>query len=307
MNRIAVIVVTYNRLDMLKKCISSLLNQSCRCDIIIIDNASTDDTEEYGKNIVNRYNNVKYYNTGNNLGGAGGFNYGMRTAVEAGYEYVWIMDDDCLPYEDALSELMAADEKLSGKYGWLSSIALWSNGHECKMNRQKLKKSFYDYMEFIQYGLVQAEQATFVSLFLKNDVIRKVGLPIKDFFIWGDDIEYTRRISVRYNMPCFVVGKSKVHHVMKSNTGSSIAIDGSDRIERYRYAFRNENYLYRKEGIKGIAYYIAKCGINILRILKNAPNRKLYRCSIILDCMIKGIFFNPEVEYINSSDNIMQI
>lgn len=307
MNKIVAIVVTHNRLEMLKKCIEALLDQSPPCDVLVVNNASTDGTEKYILEISRIYKNVSYHNTGKNLGGAGGFHIGIKLAVEAGYDYVWIMDDDCLPYEDALSELMIADEKLAGKYGWLSSVALWSDGHECKMNRQKLKNSFCDDIEFIQYDLVQAEQATFVSLFLKTDVIRKVGLPIKDFFIWGDDTEYTRRISVRYNMPCFVVGKSKVHHAMKSNTGSSIAIDGNDRIERYRYAFRNENYLYRQEGIKGIVYYIAKCGINILRILKNAPNRKLYRCSIILDCMIKGIFFNPEVEYINSSDNIMQI
>ena len=67
--------------------------------------------------------------------------------------------------KNTLDELMNADEILNGKYGWLSSVVLWSDGHECKMNRPKLKKSFYEYLEYIQYGLVQAEQATFVSLF----------------------------------------------------------------------------------------------------------------------------------------------
>ena len=49
----------------------------------------------------------------------------------------------------------------------------------------------------MKYGLVQAEQATFVSLLLRAATVQKVGLPIKEFFIWGDDIEYTRRIARR--------------------------------------------------------------------------------------------------------------
>ena len=296
MYKIAAVVVTYNRNELLKQCIASLQAQKVTCDILLVNNNSTDATEAWAQDAEQKFSNLKYRNTGANIGGAGGFNVGMRWAVEDGYDFIWLMDDDCLPYPDALEELLAAHEKLKGNYGWLSSVALWKDGKECKMNRQKLKKSFYDYMEFIQYGLVQAEQATFVSLFLQASAVKDVGLPIKEFFIWGDDIEYTRRISVRHRIPCFIVGKSKVLHLMSSNTGSSISIDGKERISRYKYAFRNENYLYRQEGIKGVLYYIAKCGWNILKVLRYANDSKLYRCYIILSCMIKGAFFNPNIE-----------
>ena len=84
--------------------------------------------------------------------------------------------------------------------------------------------------------------------------------------------------------------------MMGSNSGSSIATDGKERIERYNYAFRNENYLYRKEGIKGVFYYIAKCGWNIIKILRYAKDSKFRRCYIILSNMIKGLFFNPDIE-----------
>lgn len=165
----------------------------------------------------------------------------------------------------------------------------------------KIKKSFYEYLEYIQYGLVQAEQATFVSLFFRKDMIIRAGLPIKDFFIWGDDIEYTRRISVRMAVPCFIVGKSQVIHAMKENTGSNIATDMPERIDRYRYAFRNEGYLYRQEGLKGNVYYLAKCGYNIFQILFSNSNKKMRRINIILISMLKSLIFRPKVEFIEEN------
>ena len=200
-NRVAAVVVTYNRLELLKKCVASLQEQTAPCDVLIVDNASTDETSQWLK----LQTSIAFRNTGSNLGGAGGFNYGMRWAVEAGYDYVWVMDDDTLPKTNALERLLDADEILKGNYGWLSSVALWTDGSECRMNRQKLKKNNCEYGSLLKDGLVQAEQATFVSLFLPAEKICRFGLPIKEFFLWGDDIEYTRRIAVRGNMKGYVV------------------------------------------------------------------------------------------------------
>lgn len=298
MKKVAAVVVTYNRIELLKECLNALKVQSYPCDILVVDNASIDGTGEYIKAIKNKCDNIYYKNTGANIGGAGGFNFGMRWAVEAGYEYVWVMDDDCLPYNDALQKLIDADKILKGNYGWLASAVLWKDGHECKMNRVKLKKSFYEYLEYMQYGIVQAEQATFVSLFLQAKTIKDAGLPIKEFFIWGDDIEYTRRMSIRMKMSCFIAGKSKVIHAMKENTGSNIATDLPERIDRYKYAFRNEGYLYRKEGWKGVCYYFAKCGWNLLKILFKSKNYRFKRIMILIKSMLIGLMFNTKVEII---------
>ncbi len=103
-SKTAAVVVTYNRKDLLEKCIDRLRQQkNAACDIIIVDNASTDGTADM---IKCQYNvpEVIYMNTGANLGGAGGFQYGVKQAVLLGYEYVWIMDDDTLPQETALYE-----------------------------------------------------------------------------------------------------------------------------------------------------------------------------------------------------------
>lgn len=290
---VAAVVVTYNRLELLRQCVDALRAQTTVCDILIVDNASTDGTDKW----LASQPDLCYRNTGSNLGGAGGFNYGMRWAVEAGYDYVWVMDDDTLPMPNALQKLLEADRVLEGNYGWLSSVSLWTDGSECKMNRQKLKKSFYDYSPLMKYGLVQAEQATFVSLFFRSETIRQFGLPIKEFFIWGDDLEYTRRIAVRGGMPCFLSGQSQAVHATKINVGSNIALDDVERIARYFYAFRNEAYLYRQEGIKGRAYCFAKRCRDFLRIMWFGKP-KWPRFGILFKGIWAGFFFRPKMEFV---------
>ena len=121
-NKTAAVVVTYNRKELLKECIDSLLKQEgAACDIIVVDNASSDGTAEL---VRDEYNipKVIYTNTGANLGGAGGFQYGVKKAVLLGYEYVWIMDDDTLPQSTALDKLFEVDRELNGRWGFLSSV-----------------------------------------------------------------------------------------------------------------------------------------------------------------------------------------
>lgn len=299
MNNVAAVVVTYNRLDFLKQCLSHLSKQSVPCDVLVVDNASSDGTAEWLEEYTSSNEGVYSHRMDTNSGGAGGFNHGMRWAAEAGYSYIWIMDDDCLPKEDALEQLLGAYSLIHpAPCGFVSSAVLWTDGSECKMNRQKIRKSYYEHVELLRHGIIQVEQATFVSLLFPVETVRKVGLPIAPFFIWGDDIEYTRRITVRHGIPCYMAGQSQVVHAMSGNNGSSIALDAPERIGRYRYAFRNENYLYRKEGFRGFCYYTAKCGLNLCRILRYARDHRLKRMGIIIGQYFKGLFFNPPVEFV---------
>ncbi len=303
MNQVVAVVVTYNRKEMLKQCIERLFIQTASCDVLVVDNASSDGTEAYLKDLK-KEKKIRVIRSSRNLGGAGGFNLGLRKAVEYGYEYVWVMDDDTFPQPDALGKLLDADEYLEGKYGFLSSVVLWTDGKGCKMNRQKVKKDFYEDAGLLTQGLIPVEQATFVSLFMRTSTVKKAGLPVKEFFIWGDDLEYTRRLAVRMKMPCYLVGKSQVVHAMRTNNGSCIATDVPERIDRYRYAYRNENFAYRYEGIRGIIYYIAKCCFNIIRIWLKGDSFRLRRSWIVLSQMFAGFRFNPEIEMLAGRDSM---
>ena len=296
MKDVVAIVVTYNRKEYLKKCLEALLEQREICDILIVDNYSTDGTKEE----IEKYIHLKqiiYMNTGANLGGAGGFNYGTRKALELGYKYIWLMDDDCIVNKDSLKELLEADKHLNGKYGFLSSVVLWKDGKVCKMNKQKISSNWFEQEMLLKYGLLSTYYATFVSFFVRKEVVEDVGLPIKEFFIWGDDVEYTNRISKKYN--CFIVGKSQVLHDTKNNEGSNIARDQVTRLNRYKFAYRNEMYIAKKNGIKGILRQIAKICLHIFRVLaKNKNGHRIKKWAIIIGSSTKGIFFNPKVEFI---------
>ena len=242
MNKVAAVVVTFNRIDLLKQCVEALLKQNYPCDILLVNNNSTDGTEEWALELVNKFDNIKYHNTGANLGGAGGFNYGMRWAVEAGYEFVWVMDDDCMPKANCLEVFLDYEREHSGEYGFLSSKVLWQDQSICVMNAPRA--GVYSNNKDFDSKTVRISMASFVSLFVPVRIIKKVGLPIKDFFIWTDDWEFTRRISLKY--PCYLLNESVVIHKSKSNIGANIATDSIDRLDRFFYLYRNDVYLYRR-------------------------------------------------------------
>ena len=194
--------------------------------------------------------------------------------------------------------LVAANDKLKGRYGFLSSSVLWKDGTTCVMNRQLLHQKMHDFIESPDPGVKRSDQATFVSLLFPASVIKKVGLPIKEYFIWGDDVEFTRRIAVIHKYPCFYIGKSRVVHMMNNNAGSSIAFDDIARLDRYVYAFRNDGCTYRREGMKGRIWYIGKCGINACRILAKSKDHKRERLGTLIQGMKESAKFHPAIEYL---------
>lgn len=297
--KIAAVVVTYNRKELLKENIECLLSQTSTVpDILIIDNHSTDGTKEYIQKFIDN-KSIKYYDTGANLGGAGGFSYGIKKAAESGYDYIWVMDDDCMPTESALKELMKADIALSGNYGFLSSKVLWKDGSLCTMNLQR--DTMTHTIDKLNFGYKPIVMASFVSLFLPGKVVKEVGLPIKEFFIWTDDWEYTRRISKIY--PCYAVADSVVVHKSKSNIGANIATESVDRLDRFNYLYRNDVYLYGREGLKGFCYEAVRLTYHCFKVLLKSPDNRKKRIEKIVRGTYRGLSFDPEIEHVSDTDN----
>ena len=107
MKTIAALVVTHNRLDMLKHCVASLLGQSSKInEVFVVNNGSTDGTGEW----LDQQNNLRVFHQ-ENIGSAGGFYTGIKLAYEAGYDWIWIMDDDAIPRLNCLELLLKAANK----------------------------------------------------------------------------------------------------------------------------------------------------------------------------------------------------
>ena len=217
-----------------------------------------------------------YRNTGENLGGAGGFAYGIQAAAELGCEAVWIMDDDTLPEPGALEALLSADAAHGGDYGWLSSRALAPDGIDQPMNVQR--RTMYRDIAPLPKAAAQevpAVMASFVSLFLRTETVRRFGLPIAEFFIWSDDWEYTRRIS--REKPCYVVPASRVVHAMQNPGVVNIAKDVPARWARYRYFYRNDVVLYRREGLPGWLWLLAKDAWHTVQVPVSYTHLDVYK------------------------------
>lgn len=287
-NVILAVVVTYNRLEMLKDCLLYLLHQSIDAfDILVVNNNSSDGTDEYLREFV--CPRLNYINTNENLGGAGGFNLGLKYAVKNRYDYAWLIDDDVNPDKNALKELLKASCCLSD-FGYLAGSVYDKENKLCLMNIPTYVKN----MEIIN-NYKRIKSSTFVSFFIKIAIVKEIGLPIQEFFIWADDIEYTLRISNKY--PCYEVPDSHVTHLVAYNVGSSIYKDLPERIGRYFFSYRNEYYIY-KHRKRNLLFFYVKCLYDIVRIIFLAKNKKVERIKVLLAGFWAGIKFNPSIEMI---------
>lgn len=289
---IVAVVVTYNRKELLKECLQALIKQEYKnLKILVVDNNSNDGTKEFITDLIDN-KKVLYKNTGKNLGGAGGFNFGMKEAMKLGSDYIWVMDDDCIVNETSLQGFLDFMDNHTTDFGFLSSKVVWKDGSICKMNEQKIdiKNKVEDFTKVQNIKL-----ASFVSMFINVEVIEKLGLPIKDFFIWGDDWEFSNRVSEHYNN--YLVPESVVTHKSNKNIGSDLAKDDSENLDRYFYAYRNEGYMYSKMSLSGKFYFFLKKMLHRFRILKSKSKNKKEKFKIMKKGLKAIKDFNPSIEY----------
>lgn len=290
---VTAVVVTYNRLPLLRRCLAALQAQTAQgLRVLVVDNASADGTVEYLKTLAMPGLVCRILTE--NLGGAGGFAYGMQAAAELGCKAVWLMDDDTLPEPQALEALLAADAAMDGAYGWLSSRALAPDGSDQPMNLQR--KTMYRDIDGFDAAEIPAVMASFVSLFLRTEAVRQLGLPIAEFFIWSDDWEYTRRISRA--KPCYVIPASRVVHAMQNPGVVNIARDVPARWARYRYFYRNDVVLYRREGLSGWLWLLAKDSWHTVQVLRDRQGCRAERIKIIWKGFAAGVRFRPQIPYL---------
>lgn len=205
MDRIAAVVVTYNRLSDLKKCIASLQQQTrCPDAIYVINNGSTDGAGEWlggqpGLTVL----------TQANLGGAGGFARGIDKAFQDNYDWIWCMDDDCLAMPDALEQLL-----LSPNMGpWIKNcISINSqNKEELAFFVHGPNRTIRYVTEMTPFDLISGVASLFKSTLISSEIVRAVGIPDEKLFIWGDEAEYLTRIQ-KAGFPVATIPKAVFYH-----------------------------------------------------------------------------------------------
>lgn len=203
------VVVTYNRLDKLKAVIGRLLDSTGEelQAAVVIDNASTDGTGAWLA--AQDDPRLLVVSSAENMGGAGGFEAGMRLAVER-FDPDWmvVMDDDARPAPGALAAFHAHPRPDDTAF---AAAVYFPDGRICEMNRPSENPFWHPriflrtlrrgrdgyhipYSDYDAPGPRPIDLTSFVGLFLSRRIVRETGFPEGRLFLYGDDVIYTLRL-----------------------------------------------------------------------------------------------------------------
>jgi GT2 family glycosyltransferase len=288
------VVVTYNRLALLKECIAALQTQSRPLDhILVINNGSTDGTAEW----LAEQSGVQCLTQGN-LGGAGGFHTGLKEAYALGFDWIWCMDDDTIPEAGALDGLLEASSLkiLDKEPGFICSLVVDPDGQiTCNPRTLALTgpNNQSQTLALLSHSCMAVRASTFVSVMFSKRTVETYGFPCPEYVIFGDDTEYTTRVTKGRFGIC--TGKSRVLHKTSRKGWNIESETDSQRITGYYYKYRNEFWTAKKHrGWSGLAKVFVLTLKDVF-VSALAPTYRAIRLKTILRGGASGLFTRPPV------------
>jgi rhamnopyranosyl-N-acetylglucosaminyl-diphospho-decaprenol beta-1,3/1,4-galactofuranosyltransferase len=201
MEKAIAVVVTYNRLTLLKECITALRNQSRKPDaILVVNNGSTDDTGQW---LLSQSDLLTI--TQGNTGSGGGFETGISWAYKNDYSWIWCMDDDGYPKEDALEKILAPE---------LDRLCLRNCAVIDKTDRKSFvwKTKHYPTIDDADVNIIKGVGHPFNGTLIHRNIVERVGIPKQKLFLWGDETEYFYRITKKNKIPVCTIASSIHYH-----------------------------------------------------------------------------------------------
>jgi rhamnopyranosyl-N-acetylglucosaminyl-diphospho-decaprenol beta-1,3/1,4-galactofuranosyltransferase len=187
-----IVVVTYNRTHLLTRLLESIERMDpAPGHLVVIDNASTDDTTEVVESFRDRLpTELVYRRLETNTGGSGGFSEGMRVAYELGSEWIWLMDDDVEVVSDGLARMghwTPRFRSIQGRrYDYDGSEFYW----QYRVAESMAIPIPFAPAGFDDSGFKPMNSGCFEGMFIHRDIVAKIGLPDPRFFIYWDDQLY---------------------------------------------------------------------------------------------------------------------
>lgn len=220
--RIVAVVVTFNRLELLRRLVGRLTEVHGLDEIVVVNNASTDGTGDWlASTGAAARGRVIARTLASNVGGAGGFHEGLKLAVERGADLVWLMDDDGLPDPGCLDLLLAHRGDLD----------LWGPVVVEEADPERLvfpirlpggTRVVHDVAAVDRAavaGLVRDVVIPFNGVLVTRALTEQIGYPREEFFIWGDDHEYRLRAE-RAGARIATVAAARVRHPSVGDLGT---------------------------------------------------------------------------------------
>ena len=293
MKKIACNVVTYNRKNLLKRCLDAVVGQTYKpYAVYIIDNASTDGTKESVKS-WGYYNSdvsgikFKYILNDKNEGSSGGQYLGMKTAIDDdAYDAVWVMDDDGMPEADCLKSLVAYLDK----YDYIAPIVLSDEDHKsCSFALHYEDIDTFSKLMNAHNGIIDNWASPFNGVLYSRHLVEKVGYPKREMFIWGDEANYHARCIKAGYLPYTILGAVHYHPLnrVKYVKSAGSIIPATD-VEWKLYCC-TRNFFYNELRYQS---YFPK---NLYRILRNYLAYACYypkKQKLIFDAFCSGLIGN---------------
>lgn len=217
MKKIGIIVCNYNKVDYLVKCIQSIFCSSFQdFDLIVVDNASTDDSM---KEITELKKDIILIQNKKNLGGSGGFNVGLKSALKKEYEYIMLVDNDVVFDKEAIGLLyhfMEHHKEIGLTGAKILKMDLPSYlqelGAKIDFNELGVKPCFAGEKDEVSIPeIVYCDYVPACALIARTDAIKKIGIFSEENFIYWDDIEWGYRFNQKgYKVAAY--SKAKVWH-----------------------------------------------------------------------------------------------
>lgn len=283
-SKVAIVVVTYNRRDYVLKNIEHIKNLLFdNYEIIVFDNGSSDGTED--ALFASFKDDIQYYKSNENLGGAGGFKKGMAIAYDAGFEYIWCLDDDGAPHKNSLTILLKnAQNNKSCIYGTrIIPIGASKDSSFWEINGgyDKNTKNYIYLSEDEKVSIIKNEKThitatvALLGLFIHRSVIDSIGYPNEKLFLANDDVEYCLR-AWSCGIPVKLVMKATVEHPPIVTIEQKLFFKKVNVIKmppwKLYYYIRNIIYVNRK--YFKFSIYMKMCFATLITVIVNIKMNK---------------------------------
>ncbi|MDB5208761.1 MAG: putative glycosyltransferase [Flavisolibacter sp.] len=294
--KVAAVVLTYNRLALLKECVAAIKSQTTPPDaILVIDNGSEEDTGSW----LRSQEGVTLIHLVQNVGPAAGIKKGLQEAYESGYEWIWVMDDDGLPHHQALEKLIRARPGFTGAK---NSLVL------DKTDRRTLAFKLLQFktVDDIQSEYVEDEIMPWNGTLFHRSIIEKIGYPKTELFLWGEETEYYHRIKKSGFFKLFTVRDS--WHFHPRNAGFFYKGGWDVKTHWRAYFFVRNKYAvylakYKQNRIYAGLYYLFFTASMVYFILFHPHKQKIKKIDLTLLAMKDGI----RKDYKKSSAEVVEI